>query len=314
MNRMKPAILASLVLAVLMGSSLQASAAPAPDAEELSNVAALFRIGAGARPLAMGGAFVAVADDENALFYNPAGLAWLRRSGLTSFYSTQYDVITYGALGLAGRGFGLGALYLSSTGIRGAGELQSEMAGNFDYSNLAGLFGAAGRVGLLGVGVRGKYFVATSATLSGSRLDTVNGSGISADVGVIADAGLLRLGLVVENALGQSIRYSTGAPEKWDRVVRAGLSVGAGPLLLAVDLENLTAEPRYYHAGAEVSFGPLALRAGATGALSQVPGSGAGTDLSAGAGVRLAGLQLDYAYLMPSELPDTHRVSLTVRF
>lgn len=29
----------------------------------------------GARPQAMGGAFVAVADDENALFYNPAGLA-----------------------------------------------------------------------------------------------------------------------------------------------------------------------------------------------------------------------------------------------
>ncbi|NTV53553.1 MAG: OmpA family protein [Candidatus Firestonebacteria bacterium] len=31
----------------------------------------------GMRPMAMGGAFVAVADDENALFYNPAGLARL---------------------------------------------------------------------------------------------------------------------------------------------------------------------------------------------------------------------------------------------
>jgi hypothetical protein len=29
----------------------------------------------GIRPMAMGGAFVAVANDENALFYNPAGLA-----------------------------------------------------------------------------------------------------------------------------------------------------------------------------------------------------------------------------------------------
>ena len=29
----------------------------------------------GVRPLAMGGAFTAVADDEHALFYNPAGLA-----------------------------------------------------------------------------------------------------------------------------------------------------------------------------------------------------------------------------------------------
>ena len=33
----------------------------------------------GVRPLGMGGAFTAVADDENALFYNPAGLARVRR-------------------------------------------------------------------------------------------------------------------------------------------------------------------------------------------------------------------------------------------
>ncbi len=32
----------------------------------------------GVRPLAMGNAFVAVADDHNALFYNPAGLARLQ--------------------------------------------------------------------------------------------------------------------------------------------------------------------------------------------------------------------------------------------
>lgn len=31
----------------------------------------------GIRPLAMGNAFVGVADDSNALYYNPAGLAWL---------------------------------------------------------------------------------------------------------------------------------------------------------------------------------------------------------------------------------------------
>ena len=43
--------------------------APPVNAEEYP---ALFR---GVRPLGMGGAFTAVADDENALFYNPAGLS-----------------------------------------------------------------------------------------------------------------------------------------------------------------------------------------------------------------------------------------------
>ena len=114
----------------------------------------------------------------------------------------------------------------------------------------------------------------------------------------------------MENVLGQPIRYSTGASEAWERRLHAGFSVRAGPLLFAADLDNLTAEPRYYHAGGELRFGPLALRAGMTGSAS----SGVGRDLSAGVGMRLAMLQLDYAYWMPSELPDTHRVSLTVRF
>ena len=35
----------------------------------------------GLRPLAMGNAYVAVADDYNALFYNPAGLARIKEIG-----------------------------------------------------------------------------------------------------------------------------------------------------------------------------------------------------------------------------------------
>lgn len=308
--RTKLAVALALAAAAAVAA---ASAAGAADGTTYAGAAALFRIGAGARPLSMGGAFAGLADDENALFYNPAGLAYLQRVGLTSFYSTQYGVITYGALGVAGQGFGLGGLYLSSTGIPGAGE-QHEIRGNFDYTNLAGLFGAAGSLGPLAVGVRGKYLSVTSATQIQGRLEPVTGSGFSGDVGVVAGVGPLRLGLLVENLVGQPIRYSTGASEAWERRVRAGLSIRTGPLLLAADLDNLTTEPRYYHAGAELGLGPLSLRAGVTGIASQVSGSGAGTDLSAGAGVRFGGLQLDYAYLMPSELPDTHRVSLTLRF
>lgn len=311
MDRVKPGIIRSLVLAVLLmgGWRQPAAAAPASEPGDFSQVAALFGIGAGARPLAMGGAFVGVADDENALFYNPAGLAYLQRVGLTSFYSTQYEVITYGAFGIAGPGAGLGGLYLSSTGIPGAGD-QSEILGDFDYTNLAGVFGAAGSLGPVAVGVRGKYLAVTSATRLENRLETVTGSGFSGDVAALVDVGPLRLGVLVENLLGQPIRYSTGTSEAWERRIRAGFGLRAGPLLLAADLDNLSAEPRYYHAGGELRFGPLALRAGITGSAS----SGAGRDLSAGVGVRLAMLQLDYAYLMPSELPDTHRVSLTVRF
>jgi hypothetical protein len=41
------------------------------------------RLEVGARPLAMGAAFVALADDVNAILYNPAGLAWTKGLSLT---------------------------------------------------------------------------------------------------------------------------------------------------------------------------------------------------------------------------------------
>ncbi len=44
-----------------------------------------FRIYKGVRPMGMGGAFVAISNDANALFYNPAGLADIREKRISIF-------------------------------------------------------------------------------------------------------------------------------------------------------------------------------------------------------------------------------------
>ena len=44
----------------------------------------------GTRPLGMGGAFIAVADDGNTITWNPAGLPRLRRKEFTSSYADLY--------------------------------------------------------------------------------------------------------------------------------------------------------------------------------------------------------------------------------
>ncbi len=303
-----------LALAAVAGMP-SGPAAGAADRATYAGAAALFQIGAGARPLSMGGAFAGLADDENALFYNPAGLAFLARPGLTSFYSTQYGGVGYGALGLAVRGFGLGALYLSSPGIAGLGA-GSDILREFAYTNLAGLVGAAGSLGPLAVGIRAKYLSIASA--APGTLETVNGSGFNGDAAALLALGPLRLGVVYENLMRQAIRYSTGFEEPWERRLSAGASVRLGPILLAGDVESLgersSAGSRFYHVGAELALGLLALRAGATGALTPSGPSDQERDLTAGVGLRLGGLQVDYAYLMPSALPETHRISLTLRF
>ena len=54
----------------------------------------------GTRPLSMGGAFVAVADDANTITWNPAGLPGLRRTEITSTYANLYNLgITQSYLG-----------------------------------------------------------------------------------------------------------------------------------------------------------------------------------------------------------------------
>ncbi|MFQ6041586.1 MAG: hypothetical protein ACE5PV_12075 [Candidatus Poribacteria bacterium] len=47
-------------------------------------------LGGGARPMGMGGAYIGLADDANAPFFNPAGLTQLMKRELTAMYSMLY--------------------------------------------------------------------------------------------------------------------------------------------------------------------------------------------------------------------------------
>jgi hypothetical protein len=66
--------------------------------------------------MGMGGAYVALADDANALLWNPAGLTFLERPQFTGMYGKQMGLLPYGFVGYA-RPFsertslGIGAVY-----------------------------------------------------------------------------------------------------------------------------------------------------------------------------------------------------------
>ena len=59
--------------------------------------AGFFDLGVGARPLGMGHAFVAVADDVNAVYYNPAGLINITSPQLTFMYAPIFIGLTDGS-------------------------------------------------------------------------------------------------------------------------------------------------------------------------------------------------------------------------
>ena len=65
-------------------------------AQDLSHIPGAFvNIGVAARPSSLGGAYVALVDDANALVWNPAGLARLRTRQISFSYTKQFSLIPY---------------------------------------------------------------------------------------------------------------------------------------------------------------------------------------------------------------------------
>jgi hypothetical protein len=95
-----------------------------PSAAQTSDIPAAFAdIGCGARPMGMGGAFVALADDANALLWNPAGLTNPDRPQLTGMYLRQMGLVPYGFIGVAlplwsQTSLGAGAVYSGDDALR----------------------------------------------------------------------------------------------------------------------------------------------------------------------------------------------------
>ena len=125
-----------------------------------AETASFLNIGVGARSLGMGGAYTALADDANALYWNPAGLSKLEKREFTAshaelFESTRLDFLAYAhptALGT----FAAGLTYLSQGKIEGRDGLGRPTAG-YDASDAAMSVGYARKLEAVELGATAKY-------------------------------------------------------------------------------------------------------------------------------------------------------------
>jgi hypothetical protein len=277
----------------------------------------LFDIGSGVRPMGMGGAFVALADDENVVFYNPAGLGFLEELRFGSFYEPRFGA-SFGNLALAGKNLGLGLIFFNLGGIDQRDASDNPVGkGTFTYGS-SGTIAAGGmrladlplRLGLprnLALGLAAKLYQVSS-------LETGNGSGLAIDLGLLWAQELqigrlplgLRLGIAIEN-LGLAVTYKSGYTESWPLDLCLGSAATIRDLTLALDLEmrgiiHFGAEYRFNRIGLErFGLGTLALR---VGGFMQ-----GGLALTLGFGLQFQNFYLNYAFITYPQAPDTHRLS-----
>src|SRR5262249_51344066 len=144
------------------------------------------KIGVGARPVAMGSAFTAIADDVSAIHWNPAGLSQIGTRELGAmdaqlFADTRLDFIGF-AQPLKGGTLAFSSLYLSQSPIEARGE-NREQLGTFTASDMALSASYARPVGDgISLGLTGKYLQ--------SRIAEASAQGWAVDAGAFARTGV----------------------------------------------------------------------------------------------------------------------------
>ena len=255
-------------------------------------VGALFSVGLSGRALGMGGAFMALADDEGAVLNSPAALGWSDTIGILSMLAGGFGGTTHGAVAVSMPYVGFGAILLDSGAIPTDG-------GSFRYASQGFIASLGVPIGPVALGVRGRLLRVSAPT---------SGIGWAIDPEVVVAIGAIRVALMYESVVSGRVEYTTRAAEAWERSIRLGASATLLPtdnVLWSVAFEagGLFSALPELTGGVEAWIGGLGARAG-------FDGRGPTFGLS----VRFASLQFDWAYAMRDDLGDSHRVSFTYRF
>lgn len=307
MNRPALLVLAALAFAL---------PARAARADEDAGTRSVFAQGAGSRALAMGGAFVATADDASAMIWNPAGLGLVQQSELQAGQSASLGLgfhESYASLVLPSWRWGAAGVSLRYFGVEDIeerGERNELLGSNFSDTEVEIALGYGRRLGEA-------WNLGAALKLQRQSLAGLTGAGVGLDLGLGVRPALalggpewanpLSVGLALRNAIEPSLRLDQDNVS--DPVsVRAGLAYRApmgslGGVLVGVDVEKSPAMSSRLHAGLEFRFRPAAaLRVGSNGGL-----------LTAGTGIQWRQLSLDYAF-EDNPIAPSHRVGLSFLF
>ncbi|OGR81596.1 MAG: hypothetical protein A2X32_03485 [Elusimicrobia bacterium GWC2_64_44] len=276
--------------------------------------ASFLRVGWGARPAAMGEAFTAAADDVDAVYWNPAGLNYVKRLQQTFGHNswlegTNFEHAAFALRRSTASVLGVGIAYLNTGDIE-RGNKYGYTEGYYSAADMSVLLSYARRLKKIHTGVTLKVVQ--------ERIESSEAKAFAADAGAIYEfSPKLRLGATLKN-LGTGLTLTKEAAP-----LPMGLRAGAAlqfskNLLLTSDASLPFDDSLSLHFGAEYIYPSpvkgvrLALRGGfKTASMAYL---GATSALTLGFGAEAGAVGLDYALSPYGDLGLTHRVSLKIKF
>ena len=269
---------------------------------------AFLKLGVGARPMGMGSAYVAIADDPTAVYWNPAGLATITKTQVTAMHNEwiqdfRQEFVAVGArCGPGSLGIGFSGFYADEFERR---DDTGVLIGHFGFNDIAltGAYGMAVAPGL-DAGLALRYVR--------EMIDQYDATAFLADAGAqyrLRDTGV-SFGAAVQNLGGDSkfISESFPTPLTW-RVGAAGsrqLAKLQGRGTLTAEVRQAKADDMHFHVGAEYSYKEhVALRVGGKFGYDD-------ESVSFGLGLAKDWFHFDYALVpLTSDLGTTHFFSVT---
>lgn len=298
---MKKGLLFSLALTLLLGLGITGLAQ-----SEGVGAGAVFRDGVDARALAMGGAFVSIADSYSASYWNPAGAAKATgaRIGLMNTnkfgQGINYNYVS-GILNLGGFAVGGAFQGASISGIEQF-DANGNQVGTVDDNEM--VFVGTAALDVAGIGYAGANVKAYNHSLAGG-----SAQGFGFDLGVLLSLDALSIGVVAQDLGGTKIQWSdtpTNPTDLVPAVFRAGASFtikndDGDDLVTAAAQFDFGGADNVLRLGAELSLPgtPIAVRVGA------VKPDSADFAFTAGAGLALANLRVDFAFLQNQVLGNS---------
>jgi tetratricopeptide (TPR) repeat protein len=276
-------------------------------------------LGVGARPLALGNAYVAVSNDVSGIFFNPAGLDYAEKIGASFFYTNLVFESNYSFVGAVVPTLSIGAFGLAWARISSGDIVERDIdqvpGETFDHSQNLLIFSYGKQL------LKDKFSVGLNIKLQtvSFSLPNLTDSGVGGDLGLLYrpfDSGILgdvSFGLNIQNLISPKARLvsesQASSPTNFKigfaKPIYFGIGEERSRITLLFDFNKTEQAPGIYNLGAEYSFKNNAmLRVGLNDGL-----------IALGAGAAYSNFHFDYTFGKMFDAADfsaDHRFSVTI--